>query len=139
MRTRDEFVAAGPQRERWALPRLSMEAVVAEVPSGLELRLTARGGVQRLLYLLEFCFEGPGQWQADGAAMPARNGESCFLTSGFGTFSRGGWAIRIGPGDNAHRLATVRGAVPHSEGFRVLIAMQGPLQDRPVQIQTFGV
>jgi len=62
------------------------------------------------------------------------DGQTSLLKRGYGVFRRGEWAIQIGPGASAHRMWQMRGAEPEPDSFRVLIALQTPV-DHTLEIR----
>lgn len=121
-------------RDRWTLPPTDVQIDIREAESGFDIELLTIGGHDRNPAQIELCFTGPGIWEAGGTACEAIPGASAFLLSGFGTFHNHRHAITVGPGASAHRMWHMRGTEPEPDAFRVLIALETPVE-HPLQIR----
>ena len=92
------------ERERWTLPPMDQILEIREVDRGFDLQLKTEGGLDRVTYQVEFCFEGPGEWETADQVVQVQNNQTAILKAGYGIFHRGEHAIRIGPGQAAHRM-----------------------------------
>jgi len=129
-----EFAAQRPERERWTLPPLDQVLDIREVAGGFDLRLRTDGGLDRVTFQIECCFDGPGEWETGDQVTQVANGQTAILKAGYGVFRRGERAIRLGPGGAAHRMWQMRGTEPEPDSFRVLITLQTPV-DRVLEIR----
>ena len=128
------FGEARKERESWAPPAMNQVLKVMEVEHGFDLHLRTEGGLDRVPFQIEFCFDAPGEWETDGQVVRAVNGQTAILKSGYGVFRRGSDAIRIGPGEVAHRMWEMRDTQIDMERFRVLITLEAPV-DRIIEIR----
>ena len=115
-------------RDRWTLPPTDVQIDIRETDLGFDIDLVTIGGHDRNPAQIELCFTGPGIWEAGGTACEALSGSSAFLLSGFGTFHNHNHAITVGPGSNTHRMWHMRGTEPEPDSFRVIIALETPIQ-----------
>lgn len=121
------FAKVRPERDRWTLPPLNQVLEIKEVDGGFDLQIKTEGGLDRVTYQVEFCFETPGEWETGDQAIQVQNNQTAILKSGHGIFHNGEHAIRIGPGQIAHRMWHMRGTEPETDSFRVLVTLQTPL------------
>jgi hypothetical protein len=122
-----EFARLRPQRQRWTLPPLDQVLEIREVEQGFDLHLKTEGGLERITFQIECCFEGPGEWETADQVIQVENGQTAILKSGYGIFHRGDHAIRLAPGHIAHRMWHMRNTEPEPDSFRVLITLTTPL------------
>ena len=122
------FGAVRGTRERWTLPTIDLILEIVEVENGFDLRYRTEGGLDRVPIEIEFAFEAPGHWETDHQVTPISNGQSSILKSGIGIFHRGSEGVSIGPGSDRHRSWSMRNSDPSTEQFRVLIALQTPVE-----------
>lgn len=129
-----EFARLRPERERWTLPPMDHILDIREVDGGFDLRIRTQGGLDRITYQIECCFEGPGEWETSDQVTRVDNGQTAILKSGHGIFHRGEHGISIGPGSNVHRMWQMRNTEPEPDSFRVLVTLQTPI-DRILEIR----
>ena len=110
-----------PDRSHREMPALAMELEVVEVDSGFDLTVRTSGGIDRVPLQIEFDFVPGGELFVEGAAMKSGSGQVVLLESGYGLYRVGQDAVRIGPGNRAHRTWEMRGSETAPEAFRVLI------------------
>lgn len=132
--TAEAFAAAQPGREKWPVPGLGMTLDIVEVPGGFELRLRTDSVLPRIPVQVELAFEGPGIWETEDTAIRVGAGQTALLRQGNGTFHRDGFGIEVSPGHAAHRMWTMRGTQPDATAFRVLIALEHPV-DAPLTLR----
>lgn len=125
--TAEAFAAARPERGTWSVPGLGMTFDVVEVPSGFDLRLRTECALPRIPVQVELAFEGPGIWETEDTAIRVDAGQTALLRRGNGTFHHDGFGIAVGPGHAAHRMWEMRGTQPDRTAFRVLIALEHPV------------
>ena len=123
----DAFYAVQSERQHLALPPFDIDLEIREVEGGFDLVLRTQGALDRITFQIECCFQGPGTWETDDQAIQVQDGQSAILKRGCGTFHRGERGIRIGPGASSHRMWQMRGTEPATDGFRVLIPLQTPV------------
>jgi len=127
----DGFYTVQEEREHLCLPpfdvTLDVHEVVGEVVGGFDLRVQTHGALDRIIFQIECCFAGPGEWETEGQVTQVGDGQTSLLKRGYGVFRRGEWAIRIGPGASAHRMWQMRGSEPEPDSFRVIIALETPV------------
>jgi hypothetical protein len=128
------FGDARKERESWAPPLMNQVLKITEVKNGFDLHLRTEGGLDRVPFQVEFCFDGPGEWETDGQVARVTGGQTAILKSGYGVFRRGSDAIRIGPGEAAHRMWEMRDTQIDTERFRVLVTLETPV-DRIIEIR----
>ncbi|MFC1525214.1 hypothetical protein ACFL6X_00195 [Candidatus Latescibacterota bacterium] len=126
----DGFYEVQAERQHLALPPFDISLEIAEVAGGFDLRLQTHEALERTIFQLECCFCGPGEWETEGQVIEVQNGQTALLKQGHGVFRRGDSAIRIGPGASAHRMWHMRGAEPETDSFRVVVALQAPVDHR---------
>lgn len=131
------FGEARRERKRWTQPPLDIRLDIREVEGGFDLHVRTDGGMERILFQIECCFDGPGEWETDDQVMAVSNGQTAILKSGYGTFHRGRHGMRVGPGAIAHRVYTMRNSEPEPDAFRVLVTFETPV-DRAFEIR-YGV
>jgi len=122
------------ERQRWTQPPMDIILEIREAPSGFDLHVQTTGGMDRILFQIECCFDGPGEWETDTQVTQVENGQTVILKKGYGTFRRGRHGIRIGPGSIAHRVYAMRNSEPEPDSFRVLVTLQTPV-DRVFEIR----
>ncbi len=128
------FGDARKERESWTPPPMNQVLKVTEVKNGFDLHLRTEGGLDRVPFQMEFCFDGPGEWETDSQVARVVSGQTAILKSGYGVFRRGSDAIRIGPGGSAHRMWEMRDTHMDTESFRILITLESPV-DRVLEIR----
>lgn len=112
-------------RNRWTLPPLDLALRVQRIGRGFDLTLTTAGGVDRIPVVIDLVFPPGGNWESEDIAMPAGPGQHLVLKQGYGVYHRGGDALRVGPGANAHRCFV---KVPKEEnGLQVRIPLLTPV------------
>jgi hypothetical protein len=129
-----EFARLRPERERWTLPLMDQILDIREVDGGFDLRVRTQGGLDRVTYQFECCFEGPGEWETADQVIRVDNGQTTILKSGHGVFHRGEHGISVGPGSDAHRMWQMRNTEPEPDSFRVLLTFRTPI-DRILEIR----
>ncbi len=129
-----EFAKLRPERDRWTLPPLDQILDIREVDGGFDLHLRTAGGLDRVTFQIECCFDGPGEWETADQVIQVANGQTAILKAGHGIFHRGAHGISVGPGGDAHRMWQMRGTEPEPDSFRVLITLQTPI-DRALEIR----
>lgn len=125
--TAEAFLAVQAEREKYTVPGFGMTLDIVEVQGGFDLRLRTESEIQRVPVQVELSFEGPGIWETDDTAVRVDGGQTALLRGGVGTFHRDGWGIAVGPGSAAHRMWNMRGTHPDATAFRVLIALEHPV------------
>jgi len=128
------FNKAKSERTRWTQPPMDIALEVREAKNGFDLAVRTEGGLDRIMFQIECCFEGPGEWETDGMVMQVENGQTVILKQGYGTFHRGQSGIRVGPGACAHRVWHMRNTEPEAASFRVLVTLETPV-DRAFEIR----
>jgi hypothetical protein len=123
----DAFYAVRSERRHLSLPPFDIALEIREREHGFDLRLRARGALDRVAFQIECCFEGPGEWETDSQVIQVHGGQTAILKQGYGVFHRESWGIQIGPGASAHRMWQMRGIEPETDSFRVLIPLQTPV------------
>lgn len=126
----DGFYEVRAERQHLALPPFDISLEICQVDGGFDLHLATPGALERVSFQLECCFAGPGEWETADQVIQVENGQTALLRRGHGTFRRGDSAIRIGPGASAHRMWHMRGAEPEPDCFRVVVALQAPVDHR---------
>ncbi len=121
------FHDVAAERARWTQPPMDIVLDVHEVPGGFDLHARTEGGLDRIMFQIEFCFDGPGEWETDDALVAAENGQVVFLKAGYGVFHRGRHGLRIGPGAISHRVPQMRNTEPEPDSFRVLMTFVTPV------------
>lgn len=129
-----EFARLRPERDRWTLPPMDQLLDIREVDGGFDLHVRTRGGLDRITYQIECCFEGPGEWETADQVSRVSDGQTAILKAGHGVFHRGEHGISVGPGGDAHRMWQMRATEPEPDSFRVLITLQTPI-DRVLEIR----
>jgi len=129
-----EVARLRPERERWTPPPMDHILDIREVDGGFDLHVRTEGGLDRITYQIECCFEGPGEWETVDQVVQVDNGPTTILKSGHGVFHRGEHGISIGPGGDAHRMWQMRNTEPEPDSFRVLVTLQTPI-DQTVEIR----
>jgi hypothetical protein len=124
------FYQVQAERRHLSLPCFDIVLEISEAEGGLDLLLASIDAPDRVPFQLEFCFVGPGQWETADQVVEVANGQTALLTAGWGLFRRGADAIRVGPGAKAHRLWHMRGAEAQPDCFRVLVALETPVEHR---------
>jgi hypothetical protein len=132
--TAEAFAAEQSERETWSVPRLGMTLDIVEVQGGFDLRLRTESALPRIPVQIELAFAGPGIWETDDTAIPVGAGQTALLRRGLGTFHREGYGISVEPGSAAHRMWAMRGTQPDAIAFRVLIALEHPV-DAPITLR----
>jgi hypothetical protein len=126
----DGFYDVQHERGHLALPPFDIVLEIVEAEGGFDLRLQTRNALERVVFQLECCFAGPGEWETDDQVIQVGNGQTALLKQGHGVFRRGERAIRIGPGASSHRMWHMRGAEPEEDSFRVVVALEAPVDHR---------
>lgn len=121
------FGEAGGERKRWTQPPMDIVLDVREVTGGFDLSIRTVGGMDRILFQIECCFDGPGEWETDDQVIPVTDGQTAILKHGHGIFHRGRHGIKIGPGSIAHRVYAMRNSEPEPDSFRVLVTLETPV------------
>lgn len=130
----DAFRETRSERDKWTLPSMDQTIDILEVERGFDLRFRSLGGRERTTMEIELAFDAPGDWDTDDTAMQVSPNQSAILKRGHGVFRRGRHAIRVGPGEYAHRDWSMRESTPTNGVFRVLICFTTPF-DRTLEIR----
>ena len=121
------FNDVAAERDTWPLEPFTVTLGVREAKGGFDVSVRTEGGVARVPFQIEFCFDGPGHWETSDCAVEAANGQTAILKAGTGTFRRGLDAISISPGAAAHRAWHMRGNEPEPGVFRALLTYRSPV------------
>lgn len=128
------WAEAARQRDRWTQPPMDIILDIRDAPGGFDLHVRTEGSMDRIMFQIECCFEGPGEWETDGQVAIMENGQTAILKAGHGTFHRGRHGIRIGPGAITHRVWHMRNTEPEPDTFRVLVTLETPV-DRHLEVR----
>lgn len=125
----DEIHEIRDAREAIRLPQFDLQLDITWADGTLLFHLVSSGGIPGVLGQIEVCFDVPHSWHTDTAVIypDAGAGGSVILKDGYGTVRSGPYALRIGPGTRAHRVAAMRGALPSTRGWRVKIPLRTPI------------
>ncbi len=130
------FEEAAREREVWQQDPFVTTLTVEEVDGGFDLHVRTEGGMPRVPWQFECCFDGPGRWETRDAVTDAENGQTGLLKNGFGVFRVGDEALAVGPGAAVHRSWRMRGSDPLDDAFRVLVTMRSPVE-RTLRVRGF--
>lgn len=122
------------ERQRWEQPAMDIVVEVQRVEDGFDLHVRTHGGLANVLFQIECCFDGPGEWETPDQVAFVDAGQTVILKQGHGLFQAGDHGIRIGPGAAAHRTWQMRNSEPEEGSFRVLIPLQTPV-DHVLQVR----
>ena len=129
-----KYGAIRETRQRWTLPTIDLLLDICEVENGFDLHYSTKGGLDRVPIEIECAFDGPGEWETTDNVIQVANGQTAILKSSSGAFHRDDEGICIGPGAGVHRHWQMRNSEPDEAGFRVLIALQTPV-DHTLEIR----
>ena len=122
------------QRKFTPVPPLVIDLDVREVKGGFDLYATTPEGMDGVPFQIECVFEPGGEFDFEGGAMRALEGQTVFLKSGTGVYHQGRHAISIGPGAGTHRMWQMHNSEKSPDGFRVLVTLVTPV-DRVLEVR----
>jgi hypothetical protein len=115
------------RRDTYELAPLEVVLKIEEVEGGFDLHIQTEGGLDGVPFQIECNFAPGGVLATDSATLQGKAGSSAFLNSGYALYTIGDDAIRVGPGNSAHRMWTMRNSEVDNGSFRLLITDMAPL------------
>lgn len=128
------------RRQTYDLPPMTIDLEVTETGvveaadvadagdgTAFDLRVTTRGGVERVPVQLELLFEPGGTIEVAGGLLQAHGGTTMFLKEGDAVFRVGSDEITIGPGHCAHTTWKMHNSPDAPEAFRLLVTLLSPV------------
>ena len=109
-------------------PDFDIEVGVERVDRGLDVTVSATGGLSQVPFVVEARFQSGGTLSFDGATLPAPQDDPVFHESGTLYYRNGDDAISIGPGFSGHRCSDPPGADESGDLVRVLLTDWSPME-----------
>jgi hypothetical protein len=115
-------------------PDFDIDVDVERVDRGLDVTVSATGGLSQVPFAVEARFQSGGTISFDGATLPAPEDDPVFHESGTLYYRYEDDAISIGPGFSAHRCSDAPGADDSGSLVRVLMTDWSPM-DRTISVR----
>lgn len=115
-------------------PDFDIEVRVERVDCGVDVTVSATGGLSEVPFILELRFQSGGTLSFEGATVPAPTDDPIFHESGTLYYRNGTDTISIGPGFSNHRCSDPPGADGSDGLVRVLLTDWAPME-RTVSIR----
>ena len=116
------------RRDTYELDALEVVLEVEEVEGGFDLHIHTEGGLDGVPFQIECNFAPGGVLDTDSAIVQGAAGHTAFLKSGYAIYTVGDDAIRVGPGNSAHRMWAMHNSEVDDGSFRLLITDMTPLK-----------